>query len=187
MRLPLFVFLQRQFLQPRSEHEERLSFRSDCRAAKRYGGVYHATEGTGRNETEMNKKLMTMLAAMCAAVCALAAEVPSSAEVREVGKYLDELTKANRNVENIRSQIKDYVDDASQARLAAEEANKELRVLRAKVDELQGELKKRTTVIRYDNDKVENARDMLSREIDEAINSPLSRPTVQQTYDPNRK
>ena len=100
---------------------------------------------------------------------------------------LDELTKANRNVENIRSQIKDYVDDASQARLAAEEANKELRVLRAKVDELQGELKKRTTVIRYDNDKVENARDMLSREIDEAINSPLSRPTVQQTFDPNRK
>lgn len=100
---------------------------------------------------------------------------------------LDELTKANRNVENIRSQIKDYVDDASQARLAAEEANKELRVLRAKVDELQSELKKRTTVIRYDNDKVENARDMLSREIDEAINSPLSRPTVQQTFDPNRK
>jgi len=100
---------------------------------------------------------------------------------------LDELTKANRNVENIRSQIKDYVDDASQARLAAEEANKELRVLRAKVDELQGELKKRTTVIRYDNEKVENARDMLSREIDEAINSPLSRPTVQQTFDPNRK
>ena len=100
---------------------------------------------------------------------------------------LDELTKANSNVENIRSQIKDYVDDASQARLAAEEANKELRVLRAKVDELQSELKKRTTVIRYDNDKVENARDMLSREIDEAINSPLSRPTVQQTYDPNRK
>ena len=57
----------------------------------------------------------------------------------------------------------------------------------AKVDELQSELKKRTTVIRYDNDKVENARDMLSREIDEAINSPLSRPTVQQTFDPNRK
>ena len=42
------------------------------------------------------KRLMTMLAAMCAAVCALAAEVPSSAEVREVGKYLDELTKGDR-------------------------------------------------------------------------------------------
>ena len=37
MRLPLFVFLQRQFLQPRSEHEERLSFRSDCRVAKQQG------------------------------------------------------------------------------------------------------------------------------------------------------
>jgi cell division protein ZapA len=101
---------------------------------------------------------------------------------------LDELTKANRNVENIRSQIKDYVDDAGQARLAADEANKELRILRAKVEELQTELKKRTTVIRYDNDKVENARDMLSKEINAAINSPLSRPTVQQMNgDPNRK
>jgi cell division protein ZapA len=101
---------------------------------------------------------------------------------------LDELTKANRNVENIRSQIKDYVDDAGQARLAADEANKELRILRAKVEELQTELKKRTTVIRYDDDKVENARDMLSKEISAAINSPLSRPTVQQLNgDPNRK
>ena len=102
---------------------------------------------------------------------------------------LDELTKANRNVENIRSQIKDYVDDAGQARLAADEANKELRILRAKVEELQTELKKRTTVIRYDDDdKVENARDMLSKEINAAINSPLSRPTVQQLNgDPNRK
>jgi cell division protein ZapA len=101
---------------------------------------------------------------------------------------LDELTKATRNVENIRSQIKDYVDDASQARLAAEESNKENRILRAKVDELQNELKKRTTVIRYDNEKVENARDMLSREINAAINSPLSRPTVQQiNADSNKK
>jgi cell division protein ZapA len=101
---------------------------------------------------------------------------------------LDELTKANRNVENIRSQIKDYVDDAAQARLAAEESNKEVRILRAKVEELQTELKNRTTVIRYDNEKVENAKDMLSREISAAINSPLSRPTVQQiNSDPNKK
>ena len=101
---------------------------------------------------------------------------------------LDELTKANRNVENIRSQIKDYVDDAAQARLAAEESNKEGRILRAKVEELQTELKNRTTVIRYDNEKVENAKDMLSREISAAINSPLSRPTVQQiNSDPNKK
>jgi hypothetical protein len=53
---------------------------------------------------------------------------------------------------------------------------------------LQNELKKRTTVIRYDNEKVENARDMLSREINAAINSPLSRPTVQQiNADSNKK
>lgn len=101
---------------------------------------------------------------------------------------LDELTKANRTVEAIRSQIKDYVDDAGQARLAADEANKELRVLRAKVAELQTELKKRTTVIRYDNEKVESAKDILSREIDAAINSPLGRsPAAQQSADQSKK
>ncbi len=86
---------------------------------------------------------------------------------------LDELTKANSNIENIRMQIKDYVDDAGQARLKADESQKELRVLRAKVAELQTELKKRTTVIRYDNEKVENAREMLSKEINAAIHSPV--------------
>ena len=40
--------------------------------------------------------LAAMCAAVCAAVCALAAEAPSAAEVREVGKYLDELTKGDR-------------------------------------------------------------------------------------------
>ena len=112
MRSPLFVFPFRPFLQPLTRYEERLSFRSDCRVAKRYGGVYHATEGTGRNEMEMNKKLMTMLAAMCAAVCALAAEVPSSAEVREVGKYLDELTKSDRQSLSQKKTTKEQYGDA---------------------------------------------------------------------------
>ena len=77
---------------------------------------------------------------------------------------------------------------AAEAIQYAAKRNKELRILRAKVEELQTELKKRTTVIRYDDDKVENARDMLSKEINAAINSPLSRPTVQQLNgDPNRK
>ncbi len=87
---------------------------------------------------------------------------------------LDELTKANNNIENIRNQIKDYVDDAGEARIQADEANKEVRVLRARVEALQAELKKRTTVIRYDNEKVESAKDMLSKEIDAAINKPMN-------------
>ena len=101
---------------------------------------------------------------------------------------MDDLNRQKRQLDATADMTKDYVDDASQARLAAEESNKENRILRAKVDELQSELKKRTTVIRYDNEKVENARDMLSREINAAINSPLSRPTVQQiNADPDKK
>ena len=34
-----------------------------------------------------------MLAAICAAICAKAAEVPSDAEVRAASKYVAELTK----------------------------------------------------------------------------------------------
>ena len=97
---------------------------------------------------------------------------------------LDELTKANNNIENIRNQIKDYVDDAGEARIQADEANKEVRVLRARVEALQAELKKRTTVIRYDNEKVESAKDMLSKEIDAAINKPMNTnaPGAQQSF-----
>ena len=46
---------------------------------------------------------------------------------------LDELSKANQNIENIRTQIKDYVDDAGRARSQADEAQKEIRELQAKV------------------------------------------------------
>ena len=53
-----------------------------------------------------------MFAAMCAAVCALAAEVPSSAEVREVGKYLDELTKGDRQSLSQKKTTKEQYGDA---------------------------------------------------------------------------
>ena len=57
-------------------------------------------------------------------------------------------------------------------------------MLRARVEALQAELKKRTTVIRYDNEKVESAKDMLSKEIDAAINKPMNTnaPGAQQSF-----
>ena len=59
------------------------------------------------------KRLMTMLAATCAAVLsAFAAEVPSSAEVREVGKYLDELTKGDRQSLSQKKTTKEQYGDA---------------------------------------------------------------------------
>ena len=41
------------------------------------------------------KRLMLMVAAMCAAMLVAAADVPSDADVRAVGKYLEELTKGD--------------------------------------------------------------------------------------------
>ena len=58
------------------------------------------------------KRMLTMLAAMCAAMCALAAEVPSAAEVREVGKYLDELTKGDRQSLSQKKTTKEQYGDA---------------------------------------------------------------------------
>ena len=57
---------------------------------------------------------------------------------------LDELSKANQNIENIRTQIKDYVDDAGRARSQADEAQ-----------------------------KVINANELLSQEIKNAIERPV--------------
>lgn len=61
---------------------------------------------------------------------------------------LDELYKANKNIDNIRSQIKEYVDDASNARKEAEnaakqleEAQKKISLLREKNAALHAELK----------------------------------------------
>ena len=58
------------------------------------------------------KRLTMILAAMCAAVCALAAEAPSAAEVREVGKYLDELTKGDRQSLSQKKTTKEQYGDA---------------------------------------------------------------------------
>ena len=70
---------------------------------------------------------------------------------------LDELSKANQNIENIRTQIKDYVDDAGRARSQADEAQKEIRELQAKVHDLEEQL----------------ANELLSQEIKNAIERPV--------------
>ena len=82
---------------------------------------------------------------------------------------LDELSKANQNIENIRTQIKDYVDDAGRARSQADEAQKEIRELQAKVHDLEEQLEARTVVKREPEDEVINANELLSQEIKNAI------------------
>ena len=50
---------------------------------------------------------------------------------------LDDCNKTNDNIDNIRTQIKDYVDDAGEARLKCDELQKENRELKAKIYELE--------------------------------------------------
>ncbi len=50
---------------------------------------------------------------------------------------LDECQKANDNIDNIRTQIKDYVDDAGDARLKCDELQRENRALKQKIAELE--------------------------------------------------
>ena len=50
---------------------------------------------------------------------------------------MDELTKANNSVEVIRSQVKEYVDEAGKARLGRDAALREIDVLKAKIEQLE--------------------------------------------------
>ena len=53
---------------------------------------------------------------------------------------VDERQKALSSIDNLRTQIKDYVDDAGDARLKCDEAQKQLRELKKKCDELEKEV-----------------------------------------------
>ena len=51
--------------------------------------------------------------------------------------YLDELTKSTSGADNMRAQIKDYLEDAAKAKLAAEEARREVERLRRELGYLK--------------------------------------------------
>lgn len=55
--------------------------------------------------------------------------------------YMDELEKANANIDNIRTQIKDYVDEAGRARLEREEALKQVADLKIEIESLKNDIK----------------------------------------------
>ena len=54
---------------------------------------------------------------------------------------MDELTKANNSIEVIRSQVKEYVDEAGKARLERDAALREVDVLKAKIEQLENRSK----------------------------------------------
>ena len=59
--------------------------------------------------------------------------------------YLDELQKSTGSVDNMRRQIKDYLEDAASAKMAAEETRRENASLKRRVDELERRLRRAQT------------------------------------------
>ena len=62
----------------------------------------------------------------------------TAAAVLSALDYLDELEKSSASADNLRSQIKDYLEDAAKAKLEAEEAKKEIERLRREIGYLKG-------------------------------------------------
>ena len=85
---------------------------------------------------------------------------------------MDELGQSNRNIDNIRTQIKDYVDDAGRARNQAAAAQREIKALRERVELLEKELAERTNFSAMDNvGEAVSAEDILKGDIEAAIGS----------------
>lgn len=66
---------------------------------------------------------------------------------------MDELTKANNSVEVIRSQVKEYVDEAGKARLERDAALREIEALRARIESLENLGRLRTLRAESDADE----------------------------------
>ena len=71
-------------------------------------------------------------------ICAGASSIsPYSAAVMVALSSLDDLSKAQANVDSIRMQAKEYVDEAGKARIERDAALKEIEVLKSKIEELE--------------------------------------------------
>lgn len=79
----------------------------------------------------------------------------------------DELVKARESIENIRSQIKDYADDAVKQKARADEAASQTEALRERIAQLEKEVKLRTK-LSSDKDKT-SANDIISQDIQKAL------------------
>lgn len=63
-----------------------------------------------------------------------------SAAVLAALSAFDDAQKANESIDNIRTQIKEYVDEACRARAERDDAVKEAETLKARIKELENEL-----------------------------------------------
>ncbi|MBR3969986.1 MAG: cell division protein ZapA [Ruminococcus sp.] len=66
---------------------------------------------------------------------------PYTAAIMVALSVLDDLNKANIKLENVRSQTKEYVDEAGKSRIERDSAQKEVEALKAKIVQLENMIK----------------------------------------------
>ena len=105
---------------------------------------------------------------------------------------LDEIVKANNNIENIRTRIKDYVDEADKARKSEEELKKQLEdaqrkinLLREKYSELFNEYKRLKSALRSGN--TQNTNEKKSETKSENTQNANNTKTEKQPAKPNQQ
>lgn len=64
-----------------------------------------------------------------------------SAAVMVAFMALDELSQANRNMDNLRNELKDYVDEADKAISERDDAMRELELIKSKIYQMEGNKK----------------------------------------------
>lgn len=66
---------------------------------------------------------------------------PYSASIMVSLGLMDDINKANEHLDSIREEAKSYVDEAGKARIELEAANKEIDVLKSKIEKLENTMK----------------------------------------------
>ena len=93
-----------------------------------------ATTDTEEYVTSLAEKLDNDMTQMLAGTPT--ASIATAAVITALG-YLDELKKSTIGADNMRAQIKDYLEDAAKAKLAAEESRREVARLRRELTYLK--------------------------------------------------
>lgn len=93
-----------------------------------------ATTDTEEYVTSLAEKLDNDMTQMLAGTPT--ASIATAAVITALG-YLDELKKSTVGADNMRAQIKDYLEDAAKAKLAAEESRREVERLRRELTYLK--------------------------------------------------
>ena len=70
----------------------------------------------------------------------------TTAAVMTALNYRDELEKASGSADNMRRQIKDYLEDAASAKMAAEELRREVASQHKRIEELERRLRTRQDI-----------------------------------------